>query len=238
MIKITGDTYCYYCGMIKLLCLHLVYYFCVSVITLDILVTGLHLPLPVYNDNIMNRCYFESNSGCIHSSDGGMRYKVRVSLGLSHRCTNLINPLLSFYNCFAHIFFTWLPHYMLVCACTHYTIFYICFLIRIYRYTCDCLCTPLVLGCFLTTPEPACSDFAWNVVGPSVKLICVTKAWWISDRSPVALFFHPLLTGSRDSIFAAREHLSVLLFCKFLCKSYFCTIWWCNIYVILDHVLW
>jgi len=47
----------------------------------DISVTGLHLSHSVYKDNdipiyvVLLFCYFENNSGCIHSIDGDMRYK-------------------------------------------------------------------------------------------------------------------------------------------------------------------
>ena len=56
MIKITGDTNCYYC-MIKLSCQSLVYYFCDTIITLDILI-------------------FEVTQVDIHLDAGGMRYMV------------------------------------------------------------------------------------------------------------------------------------------------------------------
>jgi len=55
MITITGDTD-YYC-IIKLSYSPLVYCFCVTVIICDTLVTGLHLPHSVYNNNIRNVCY-------------------------------------------------------------------------------------------------------------------------------------------------------------------------------------
>jgi len=56
--------------------------------------TGLHLPYSIYKKN--NIPIYESNSGCINSIDGDMRYKVyiyiRVSLfGLSPRRTNIMN---------------------------------------------------------------------------------------------------------------------------------------------------
>ena len=147
MIKIIGDIDCYYCGMITLSWLPLVYYFCVSVIIFDILVTGLHLPLSVYNDNIIDLCYFESNSGCIQSDGGDKRYKGHIwgFSCLDYPLYVLISWIrfLACTNSFAHICFILLPNDMLVCACTHDTIFDICFLIQIFRYMCYCLCTPL-----------------------------------------------------------------------------------------------
>jgi len=95
------------------------------------------------------------------------------------------------------------------------------------------------LGCFLTTLRPACSDPDWEYSGLfRGDQSSVVKAWWISGWSFVALFFQPPLDRLLRFPFAAREHLSTFILCNFSCISYFCTLWWCNIHVILYHALW
>jgi len=97
-----------------------------------------------------------------------MRYKVYISeLSCLDYPLDVLISWICIWACttgFAHIFFTCLPHYMLVCSCTHDTVSIYAFLIRIYWYTWVCLCTSLFtyftysLGCFLTTTGPACPD--------------------------------------------------------------------------------
>ena len=88
---------------------------------------------------------------------------------------------------------------------------------------------------FLTTPGYACPDpGVWNVVDLPWSFF----AQWKRDGNHLYLFsFSPSWSAPRFS-FAACGLLPVLVHYKSLCESYFYSSWWCNILLILDHILW
>jgi len=131
----------------------------------------------------------------------------------------------------------------LLYACTHDTFFNTCLSIQIYRYTCACLCTPL--GIYHTT--------RWEVLTPlnlHVQILDLGPwwtSWWSESHSDSVmdqqLTIHShILPGTPTRLssfpFVTHEHI---LYCSYSYISLYSHIYayrWCNILVILCHVLW
>ena len=137
-----------------------------------------------------------------------MKYKVYIWL---YSCLDYpLDVLISWIRIWActtgfiHIYFTWC---FIDCLRVHVlmTRFFIyVFLIWIYRYTYDCLCMPLSIIlriCWVTFWQPLNLHVQIPELGHSRPLPCsfflIAVAWWISDKSSVAVFSAPLDQFSR-----------------------------------------
>jgi len=234
MIIITRDTVCYYC-MIELSCLSLVYDSCDRVITSAIQILLHWGQLRLYK---LRRWWHEIY---------GIYMRVFL-FGLFLRCINLMNsksePVQLVLSTLIFIALLYISLHAYVSMCSQYDFWYMLLLIRIYRYTCACLCRPL--GFIIRTRWIA----FWQPLDLHVQNL-EFGLWWIFRGDQSVQWWRVRLAADRPCLFPSSSLLicsqdffchsraSVVLFtlCKFHCKSYFCISWWCNIHIILDHAL-
>ena len=144
---------------------------------------------------------------------------------------------LSLYNWFCHICITW---YLISCSCVynHYTVFDICFfesvlLIHVcllVHVTCHSFYHSL--GSFLTLRTFMFRSWSLGLSGP----ICRGPSLFCGAVDRLWLLVQLLLINSRDFSYSSWASLVLFRF-MYLFVNYTAS-WWCNIPVILYHVLW
>ena len=167
----------------------------------------------------------------------GIRYKyththTRVFLfGLFLQRTNLMNPSIELGQLvLSYLYITYITWCLISCSCVyaHDTIFNTCLFKSVlsihlgFSEHATWIHFTYSLGCFLTTPEPACPDLGASAFSLLLIRVVQQKRRSLVDHPESFLPAFPSRL-SRFS-FAAHEHLSVFTLCISLCKSYFASL--------------
>jgi len=197
-------------------------------------------------------CYAEDNSGCINSDDGDMRYMLYIwgfsyldySFDVSISWIQNLCRTTSFV-CTCIYCFTW---FLRSCLSVHVLRYGFWHMPSnwIYRYTCACLCTLLgfilctcwvnfLITLYLHVQIPELE--AWSLWILHITDQSGTADVWIIGRLYGVLFFQPHCSAL-EFLFVTLQHLLYCLYLYIPLNSHFCVYWWCNILVILYHVLW